>query len=57
MPNPRSGAPQERVALHGGSNLRLITDDKGTRFLIAFGLLGQVIPPFEPSALFLAQYQ
>eukprot|EP00965_Chrysotila_dentata_P217301 6189909-Pleurochrysis_carterae.AAC.1 len=32
---------QERVAYHGGSILRLITDDKGTRFLIAFGLPGQ----------------
>lgn len=32
---------QEAVKRHGGSVLRLLTDDKGTRFLIAFGLLGQ----------------
>ena len=34
-------AVQSAVTRHGGAILRLITDDKGTRFPIAFGLPGQ----------------
>ena len=31
---------QEKVCRHGGTLTRVLTDDKGTRFLIAFGLPG-----------------
>jgi class 3 adenylate cyclase len=34
-------AVQEAFSSRGGSVLRLITDDKGTRFLVGFGLPGQ----------------
>ena len=42
---------QECTAANGGSILRLITDDKGTRFLNAFGLQGQVEEGYVGRAL------
>ena len=39
------GAVQEKIRKFMGSITRLITDDKGTRFLIAFGMPGQARPP------------
>jgi class 3 adenylate cyclase/energy-coupling factor transporter ATP-binding protein EcfA2 len=45
---------QEKVQRHGGTLTRVITDDKGTRFLIAFGLPGRAHEDDEARAVLAA---
>lgn len=42
---------QEKVCRHGGTLTRVLTDDKGTRFLVAFGLPGRAHEDDEARAV------